>query len=223
MDIGDYLADDKRYHAWKVLLGHYARRGAHQETAEAFLRFMEALRKGETSAAPVRDTATVQEDTVPRAPRLPEILDESTLPMIEKAACREAKNLLSLIQTDGSPGSSTAWQFELVRRQSHPHLREDAQRMLQIFLKQERAELRKICKTKMIPCRTWEQILYLLGAQDGSQLQQRVEEGRLTMEEIVVFGEGISPNIRQTRFSQLDLRSWRRRACHATTAYVPDS
>lgn len=190
VDIRSYLMDDSRYHAWKTLLGHYARKGAHQEAAEAFLRFMTALRQGATSSTPVRDTPTVEEDSVSRAPRppeIPEILDEATLPMIEKAARQEAKNLLSLIQTDGSPSSVTAWQFELVRRQSHPHLREDAQRMLQIFLKQERAELQKICETKMIPCRTWDQILYLLGAKDGSQLQERVEEGRLTLEEIVVL------------------------------------
>jgi hypothetical protein len=214
VDLREYFADDRRYQAWSKLLGHAARRGRHQEVAQEFLRFMRDLRarpqgrgapdapQGEDekartgpsrSASSPSDRLTIS-PSVPAAvpaPRdnaeIPTFVNEETLPTLQRAAAREARNFTSLVRTGKSPDGAYAWQFDLVRRQQQGHLRPEAQRMLAIFLSHETKSLRQITKIRMLPCRTWEHVLYLLGGQDDAQLHRRVEDGWLTVQEIVIL------------------------------------
>ena len=59
--------------------------------------------------------------------------------------------------------------------------------MFAVFLSHERKTLREITKIRMLPCRTWEHILRLLGVESGDQLQKRVADRLLTTQEIVVL------------------------------------
>ncbi len=45
VDIHAYFADDKRYQAWRKLLGRAAKRGRHREIAQGFLLFMRDIRE----------------------------------------------------------------------------------------------------------------------------------------------------------------------------------
>jgi len=107
--------------------------------------------------------------------------------MIQEAAVQEARGFCSLIQAGGAPDAAHAWQFEFVRRQRQLHLKNEAQRMFAVFLSHERKTLREITKIRMLPCRTWEHMLRLLGVESGDQLQKRVENRLLTTQEIVVL------------------------------------
>jgi hypothetical protein len=183
VDIREYFADDKRYQAWSKLLGRAARRGKHQEVAHTFLLFMRNIKEGRPLAVAKRPAVSLVEQT----PEIPKVVNEETLPAIQEAAAQEARDFCSLVQTSGSPHGAHAWQFELMHRQQQVHLRQEAQRMLAVFLSHERKTLREITKIRMLPCRTWEHILHMLGVESGSQLQKRVEDKLLTTQEIVVL------------------------------------
>jgi hypothetical protein len=190
VDIREYFADDKRYQAWSKLLGRAARRGEHQEVAHTFLLFMRNIKEARPLGVPKRVAASVVETAVSlveQTPEIPKVVNEETLPAIQQAAAHEARCLCSLVQTGKSPHGAHAWQFELVHRQPQVHLRQEAQRMLAVFLSHERKTLREITKIRMLPCRTWEHILHMLGVESGSQLQKRVEDKLLTTQEIVVL------------------------------------
>jgi hypothetical protein len=190
VDIREYFADDKRYQAWSKLLGHAAKRGRHQEIAQGFLLFIRDIKEGRPVAVPKPTAASAVEmalSAVPQTPEIPKVVSEETLPAIQAAAAQEARDFCSLIQAGGAPAGTHAWQFEFVRRQRQMHLKNEAQRMLAVFLRHERKTLREITKIRMLPCRTWEHILHMLGAQSGDQLQRRVEDKLLTTQEIVVL------------------------------------
>ena len=190
VDIREYFADDKRYLAWSKLLGRAAKRGKNQEVAHAFLLFMRDIKEGRPLAVPKRAAVSVLEMAVSpgeQTPEIPKVVSEETLPAIQQAAAEEARDFCSLVQTSGSPHGTHAWQFELVRRQQQVHLRQEAQRMFAVFLSHERKTLREITKIRMLPCRTWEHILHMLGVDSGSQLQKRVQDKLLTTQEIVVL------------------------------------
>ena len=59
--------------------------------------------------------------------------------------------------------------------------------MFAVFLSHERKTLREITKIRMLPCRTWEHILRMLGVESGDQLQKRVADRLLTTQEIIVL------------------------------------
>ena len=203
VDIRDYFADDKRYQAWRKLLSRAAKRGHHQEVAQGFLLFMKNVREGRPlgarvpahgaapgGALPQQAAAAVPETAVTEAepaPAIPRIVSEETLPAVQAAAAHEAQGFYSFVQTGQAPDGTTAWQFELVRRQQQMHLKDEAQRMLAVFLNHERRTLREITKIRMLPCRTWEHLLRLLGVESGTQLDKRVESRLLTTQEILIL------------------------------------
>jgi hypothetical protein len=192
VDVREYFVDEKRYQAWRKLLGRAARRGRHQEIAEGFLQFMRDVREGR----PVRTAkpAAVSVEAVAAAapdetPEIPAVLNEETLPALQRAAAQEAGNFCSLVRAGRASDDGRPWQFEFVRRQQRVHLRAEAQRMLAVFLSSERKALHQLTKIRMLPCRTWEHVLHLLGVEDTGQLHQRVEAGLLTTQEILVLAK----------------------------------
>jgi hypothetical protein len=190
VNVRDYFSGEHRYRRWKHLLSAYARKGDHRESAQTFLRFMKKLNENEPLTLP--SAASAPSDTGQAAQTwnqadIPEILQEESLPTLQQAAAEEAERLIDRIQTDRPAAMNTAWQFELVHRQQRLHLRDDAKKMLDIFLHEELKALRRITKTKMLPCRTWNQILYLLGVETTDQLHKRVENKLLTGHEIIVL------------------------------------
>lgn len=190
VDIRDYFADDKRYQAWRKLLTPAAKRGKHQEIAEGFLLFMRAVKDGRPLAVAQPAEAALPEAGVaaaPAQPAIPKAVNEETLPTLQQAAAREARDFCFLIQ-NGRPRDDThAWQFELVRRQQQFHLRDEAQRMLAVFLSHERKALREVTKIRMLPCRTWGHLLHLLGIEKGEQLDKRIRDRLLTTQEILIL------------------------------------
>lgn len=194
----DYFKDDQRSHDWKHVLGLYAKkRGDYQEAAQVFLLFMKNLRENKRLAVVSEQPTVTLEMGIPEPvpdrtpavnePEIPELLLEETLPLVQKAAKEEAERLISLVKSDRSSRNSQAWQFEFVRRQQQLNLKEDARKMLRIFLQHERKALTAITKTKMLPCKTWDHILYMLGVKDVTQLQARIEKKLLTGPEIVIL------------------------------------
>ena len=181
----EYFANDRRYHLWKTLLGAYAKRSDYREDAKIFLLFMKHLRTGTPSAQP--PVEQVADIPAQKAPDIPQILLEETLPSIQQAAVEEAGDLVDLIQTYRAAPRPNAWQFELVRRQEQLHLRDEARKMLRIFLRSEMEALPKIVKHKMLPCKTWDHILYMLGVHSTDELHERVEHKLLTGQEIIVL------------------------------------
>ncbi|MFC1763732.1 hypothetical protein ACFL6U_16865 [Planctomycetota bacterium] len=190
VDSRDYFKDDQRYHDWKHLMNAYAKRGDHREFTQVFLLFLKNLHEGQpltvTFSTPAR-TAIKAEVPNKKGPEIPEILLDETLPLIKQAALEEARHLVTIIKSDHTTDDTHAWQFELVRRQQQLHLREDARNMLRIFLHKERKALQGICKTRMLPCKTWDQFLYMLGVKNTAQLQTRVEQKLLTGQEIIIL------------------------------------
>lgn len=211
VDVRDYFADDKRYHAWRKLLSRAAKRGRHQEIAHGFLLFMRDIREGRPSVVPglrgssrpaaassvggdapgstqpIRASQPQPPDDPASASAIPRIVNEETLPAIQQAAAREARRFHSFVQTGKPPDGASAWQFELVRRQQQVPLKDEARRMLAVFLSHERKSLCEIAKVRMLPCRTWEHILRMLGVESGTQLDQRVQDRLLTTQEILIL------------------------------------
>jgi hypothetical protein len=190
VDIREYFEDDKRYQAWRKLLGRSAKKGRHQEVAHAFLLFMRDVKEGRPvriSRPAVASASEMAVAAVDETPQIPNVISEDTLAAIQQAAAREAGDFCSYVQAGGSSDDSRAWQFELVRRQQQVHLRGEAQRMLAVFLNGERKALQEITKIRMLPCRTWGHVLHMLGAESGTQLQKRIEDKLLTIQEILVL------------------------------------
>jgi hypothetical protein len=202
VEVRDYFADDRRYHAWRKLLGRAARRGRHQEVAHGFLLFMRDIREGRPSGARVSAGSVMSVGAAPRQAAasvpevaaaaeemsaIPKVVNEETLPAIQQAAAQEARGFHSFVQAGKSPEDASAWQFELVRRQQQVHLRDEARRMLAVFLSHERKSLCEIAKVRMLPCRTWEHILRMLGVESGAQLEKRVQDRLLTTQEILIL------------------------------------
>ena len=186
----DYFANNRRYHLWRNLLGAYAKRGDHREAALIFLLFMKNLRGVKpltvTPSAP-ENAEAVAETLDEKTPEIPEILLEETLPRIQQAAVEEARHLIDLIQAYRSAARPNAWQYELVRRQRQLHLKDEAMKIMRIFLRDEMKALQRIVKHKMLPCKTWDQILYMLGVKSTDQLHERVEKKLLTGQEIIIL------------------------------------
>ncbi len=186
----EYFRDERRYKAWKKLLSHLKGHGDHQETIDTFLLFMRDIHEGRplTRPAPsasLDDTTTVTEEQ--HGPEVPTVLNEETLPAVQKAAAHEARNLVAIVQT-GQPSDETcSWQFELVRRQQQLHQRDEAQRMLVVFLSVERKTLPQITKTLMLPCRTLDHLAHLLGVRDMAELRRRVAGRLLNIQEIITL------------------------------------
>jgi hypothetical protein len=190
VDVVDYFKDDRRYKTWRKVLSRWARRGKHQDTAAAFLSFLKAVREGRPMTAP-KPAAESMGDTAIAAPinepAIPEVLSEETLPAIQKAAGEEARDLCALIEA-GTPARKTgSWQFEFVRRQQQIRRRDEAQRMLGVFLNDQRKALQEITKIKMLPCRTWEHLLYMLGVENTARFHQRIEDRLVTAQEIILL------------------------------------
>ncbi len=203
VDVKEYFAEEKRYKAWRKLLGRFAKRGQYSETAQAFLLFMRNVREGKPIVAPRPAPAAVQEPVAgsreEQAPGIPEVISEATLPALQQAAAREAECLCLLVQTGQPPGDTDAWQFEFVRRQQQIRSRDEAQRMLAVFLSCERKALQGITKIRMLPCRTWEHVLHLLGVDSGAQLHKRVEDRLLTIQEIIILEKAFLQTFAKSR------------------------
>ena len=124
VDVQEYFEDDKRYKIWRKVLNRAARKGNYRELAGAFLLFMRHLHEGKPLTAG-QETASSMEDTavsvVHQTPEIPDVLSEETLPAIQEAAAREAGNMVHLIQGGKQLDETSAWQFELVRRQQQIH------------------------------------------------------------------------------------------------------
>jgi len=196
VDVHEYFRDERRYKAWTKVLAHTKAEGENWEIADSFLLFMRNIRQGRPLVAPASTEAST--DALSEAgrvaperqgPHIPEVLSEETLPIIQKAAIKEAKNLISLIHVGKPLDEACAWQFELVRRQQQLRLRDEARRILVVFLSGERKALPQITKSRMLPCRTWAHVLYMLGVADGDGLQKRVEDRRLSIQEIVILAK----------------------------------
>ena len=188
VDAREYFQDEKRYKAWKKLLSGLHERGENQETIDGFLLFMRDLKEGRRPVAP---TSSVQEDSTVAEDGLRsdvvEVLNEETLPAVQKAAAREAVNLVAMAQGAKLPNQGCSWQFELVRRQQQLHSREEAQRMLVVFLRAERKALPQITGTRMLPCRTLEHLWHMLGVTDLAELSRRVEARLVNIQEAIVI------------------------------------
>ena len=118
---------------------------------------------------------------------VPASLNEQTLPAIQKAAVEEAKNLVTLVRTGKPLSENGAWQFELVQRQQQLRLRDEAQRMLKVFLSCQRKTLPRLIKSRMLPCRTWQHVLHMLGVENPADLHQRVDDRLLTIQETIIL------------------------------------
>jgi hypothetical protein len=192
VDAREYFQDEKRYKAWKKLLGGLHERGENQETIDSFLLFMRDLKEGRPLAAPA-PTSSVQEDSTvaedgPK-PEVPEVLNEETLPAVQTAAAKEAVNLGAMAQGARLPNQGCSWQFELVRRQQQLPSREEAQRMLVVFLSAERRALPQITGTRMLPCRTLEHLWHMLGVTDLAELNRRVQTRLVNIQEAIVIAK----------------------------------
>jgi len=190
VDVAEYFKDEHRYKTWRKVLGRWTGKGKHQETAAAFLSFMRTVREGRP-VAKAKPAAVSMGDTAVTAalpePTVPEILNEQTLPAVQKAAGQEARDLLVFIRTGTPPQKAARWQFEFVRRQQQIRLRDEAQQMFSVFLKEERKALRAITKIQMMPCRTWGHVLYMLGVESTAQLDKRIDDRLITEQEIIVL------------------------------------
>ncbi len=194
VDVREYFEDDKRYKIWRKVLNRAARKGNHRELAGSFSLFMRHVHEGRPLATGQEATSLLEDATVPVAPQTPEIpdvLSEETLPAIQEAAAREAGNMTHLIQGGKQLDETSAWQFELVRRQRQIHRRDQAQRIFTVFLSSERKALAEITGIRMLPCRTWAHILHMLGVESGPQLQQRVDDRLLTIQELLVLEKAL--------------------------------
>lgn len=186
VDVEAYFRDERRYKAWNKLLSHMKREGEYQEVVDTFLLFIRNIKEGRPLVAPTTDEEAATEMAVPASP-VPERLTEDTLPAIQQAALEEAKNLIALVRTGKPLDANGSWQFELVQRQQQLRLRDEAQRILKVFLSRETKALPQITKTRMLPCRTWQHVLHMLGVDSATALARRIEERLLTIQEIVVI------------------------------------
>jgi len=187
VDIREYFKDEKRYRDWRKLLGRFAKKGKYQELADTFLIFMKTIKEGRPLAVS-RPATILAEDTavgVAAVSEIPTSLSEETLPAIQEAAAKEAESLSAMIQTGNQ--QEDGWQFEFVRRQQQMHLRDEAQKMLSVFLSDERKTLREITRIRMLPCRAWSHVLYMLGVDGAGQLHKRVDDRLLTIQEILIL------------------------------------
>jgi len=190
VDVKAYFQDEHRYKAWTKLLSHMKETGENQEVADTFLLFIRNLKEGRplVASAPAnvigQDTAIVSS---PTEPAIPGLLTEQTLPIVQAAAVTEAGKLVALVQTGASTDEDSAWQFELVARQQQLHLRDEAQKMLEVFLNGERKAWPQITKSRMLPCRTWPHVLHVLGVDGDAGLQQRAENRQLGIQEIIIL------------------------------------
>lgn len=190
VDIREYFKDEHRRKTWRKVLGQWSKKGKHRETADAFLTFMRKIEEGRALSTPQTPAVLLDDTTISiaqDAPDIPEVLNEETLPLVQKTAEEEARDLCDIVCNGKPIQKDKAWQFELVRRQQQMHTRETAQQMLGVFLKCERKAMEEITKSKMLPCRTWGHILHLLGVEDTDQLRKRVEDGLLTTQEIAIL------------------------------------
>ncbi|MHC4520219.1 MAG: hypothetical protein ACYTAS_16635, partial [Planctomycetota bacterium] len=186
VDVEAYFRDERRYKAWNKLLSHMKREGENQEVVDTFLLFIRNIKEGRPLVAPTVDEDAITEMAVPASP-VPELLNEETLPAIQQAAVEEAKNLIALVRTGKPLDENGSWQFELVQRQQQLRLRDEAQRILKVFLSCERKALPQIIRTRMLPCRTWRHVLHLLGVESAAGLARRIEDRLLTIQEIVAL------------------------------------
>ncbi len=190
VDVHEYFRDEHRYKAWTKVLAHTRHEGDNREIADSFLLFMRNIRQGRPLVEPGEKETPILETHAapePKEGRIPKALNEKTMPIIQKAAIAEAKHLVAFIQTGKSAGEQGAWQFELVRRQQQLQLRDEARRILVVFLSVQRKVLPQITKSRMLPCRTWPHVVYMLGAADGAALRKRVEDRLLSIQEIVIL------------------------------------
>ena len=191
VDIREYFKDERRYRDWHRLLGRYARRGKHRELAHTFVLFMKALKEGKPVAVSRQPQASAENAAVlsQEPPEIPRVLNEETLAAIQQTAAQEARNLVAQIRNPKSEirNRAHAWQFEFVRGQQQMHSREEAQRMLSVFLSSERKSLLEITKIRMLPCRAWEHVLHMLGVESGAELHKRIEDRLLTIQEIILL------------------------------------
>ncbi len=190
VDVDAYFRDDVRYKTWRRVLNHWARKGKHQDAAAGFLSFIRKVREGRPLAAPKPNGLSMGDTAVTIAvadePTVPEALTEETLPALQAAAAEEARNFRTLVETGAPMHKTEGWQFELVRRQSQIRLREEAQRMLSVFLNSQRKTLQQITKIRMLPFRTWGHLLHMLGVESTVQLRERAEARLLTTQEILI-------------------------------------
>ena len=78
------------------------------------------------------------------------------------------------------------------------HSREEAQRMLSVFLSSERKSLLEITKIRMLPCRAWEHVLHMLGVDNAAQLHKTDRRPAAHDPGDHHSGEGVSADVRQT-------------------------
>ncbi len=190
VDVHEYFRDERRYKAWTKVLAHTRNEGENREIADSFLLFMRNLRQGRPLVAPAPSaTPGIETHAAPARPEgaIPTALSEETLPIIQKAAIKETKNLITFIRTGQPQDEHGAWQFELVRRQQQLQLRDESRRILVVFLSVQRKVLPQLIKSRMLPCRTWPHVVYMLGVADNAALQKRVEDRLLSIQEIVVL------------------------------------
>ncbi len=189
VDVKDYFQDERRYRAWSKLLRRFSHKGEHKTLADAFSLFMRDLKEGRPLTA-AEQTMVMEKTTVitgPPTPNIPDVLDEDTLPILQQAAAREAANLICIVRTGQALDPEHAWQFELVHKQQQLHWRDESRKMLRVFLSHERQVLPRRTRTRMLPCRTWPHVLYMLGVKTGQDLQKRVEDRLLTIQEIIIL------------------------------------
>lgn len=190
VDVEEYFQDEHRYKAWTKLLSRVRVGGDNQDVADTFLVFVRNIKLGRPLVQQTSNNNMLADTALAmnvQAPAIPGGLDEDTLPVIQQAAVKEAENLVTLIQTGKSSDEALAWQFEFVRRQRQLHQRDEAQRMLVVFLSSECNAWPKITRSRMLPCRTWPHVLYLLGIETTGDLQRRIDNRLLTVQEIVVL------------------------------------
>ncbi len=190
VDVEEYFRDERRYKVWTKLLSHMRVGGENQEVADTFLLFVRNVKEGRALVQSAAAGDTLADTAValsPQAPAIPGRLNEETLPVIQQAAVEEAKNLIMFVQTGKASDEASRWQFEFVRRQRQLHQRDEVQRMLVVFLSCERKAWSKIAKSRMLPCRTWPHVLYLLGVESTGDLLQRVESRLLSIQEIIIL------------------------------------
>ena len=190
VDIREYFRAETRFKLWTKVLRHYARREPFDEIATSFLRFAREVREGRSPTAAAAEIDPNEDTAISPAlpsPDIPDVLDEETLPQVQAAAREEAAGLCKLIREGKPAKGDCAWQFELVRRQRQLRNRHEAHRMLSVFLNGQRKALQSLTRIRMLPCRTWDHVLYMLGVENGSELLGRVDQRLLTVQEAIIL------------------------------------
>ncbi|NQS99468.1 MAG: hypothetical protein HQ595_00160, partial [Candidatus Omnitrophica bacterium] len=166
------------------LFRKFTRWGVHTDFARRFLLFIRKLNRGEEVAITIEDgviaAAADPNWDVP-------MLSERDREAINQEGEAEAQACKALIAAKRERISEGHRQFEYValQEQDDAVAVRRAQQSLSTFLAAERKHL--LSSSGMLPCRRWEEILYMLGVASIAQLESRIIRQLVGEEEIFIL------------------------------------